>query len=365
LSEQQGGRGMLSFLQKQGGMTRQEALEYGAKLAGISWSDHALTFAFQPRNLKAVTTKDQTAPGMDMEKSIHRRVAYARKLAAESVPVHGTLAEKYLQTHRGIDLKKWPDSIRFHPGIYSSLNKQTLPALIAVAINTKGEIQAVQATWLDPNTATKINKSEVNAPKQTFGILKGSSVHLGNPQAKTALIAEGTETGLSLLKAIPDASVRVTLGKTNLCQVDLHSLPKEVVLCLDNDGQKPEADSAIRKTIRHLHDPSRSLKIMIPTAAAGNKRDYNDVLMQSGTAPIRRDFNEAISHENIMPGVSRDKHLSTPSIEIGIQKVAREIEKCAGHHGINKPEATPAWQKNHALPVTPKEFSGVQLERDI
>ncbi len=46
-------------------------------------------------------------------------LTYARRLAHESQPILGTLAERYLREHRGIALEKWPESFRFHPAIYS------------------------------------------------------------------------------------------------------------------------------------------------------------------------------------------------------------------------------------------------------
>src|SRR5207253_1325479 len=84
------------------------------------------------------------------DSSVAQRKAFASRLVSESQAIRGTLAEKYLREHRGIDLHQWPDSIRFHPGIYSGVNRQTLPALLVIARDDRGQIQAVQATWLDP-----------------------------------------------------------------------------------------------------------------------------------------------------------------------------------------------------------------------
>ncbi|OGV50196.1 MAG: hypothetical protein A3F46_05410 [Legionellales bacterium RIFCSPHIGHO2_12_FULL_42_9] len=43
---------------------------------------------------------------------------YALKLANESQPIHGTLAEKYLKQHSAIASLTSPD-LRFHPNVYS------------------------------------------------------------------------------------------------------------------------------------------------------------------------------------------------------------------------------------------------------
>ena len=54
--------------------------------------------------------------------------SFAQELVQESVPVKGTLAESYLKHHRAITVL--PESLRFHSGIYSKLNKGTYPALL-------------------------------------------------------------------------------------------------------------------------------------------------------------------------------------------------------------------------------------------
>ena len=70
------------------------------------------------------------------------------------------------------------------------------PAMLVIARNKSGQIQAVQATYLDNETAQKIDKSIVKIQKQTFGVLHGAAVSIPGEKGAPTLIAEGTETGL-------------------------------------------------------------------------------------------------------------------------------------------------------------------------
>ena len=60
----------------------------------------------------------------------------------------------------------FPESVRFHPGIYSRKNEAAYPALLVVAKDSADKVQAVQAIFLDRETA---QKADVPVKKQTWG----------------------------------------------------------------------------------------------------------------------------------------------------------------------------------------------------
>jgi hypothetical protein len=233
-------------------------------------------------------------------------VAFAKKLAEQGQPIQGTLAEQYLKTHRGIILDHYPDDVRFHPGIYSKLNGKTFPALLVIARNKSGQIQAVQATYLEASTAQKIDKSIVTLQKQTFGVLRGATVNFQSKKGAPTLIAEGIETGLSLASAIKQVNIRVTLSKSNFKNIDSHTLPERVVFCLDNDGQDIQSDKLIAQSAKRLIDNHKQVSFMFPTCLSSKKQDYNDVLKHAGQAAIQRDFEHRIPYQTFY-GLSRDK----------------------------------------------------------
>ena len=63
-------------------------------------------------------------------------------------------------------LEKFPDSVRFHPGIYSRQNEAMHPALLVVAKDSADQVQAVQAIFLDKETA---QKADVPSQKTNLG----------------------------------------------------------------------------------------------------------------------------------------------------------------------------------------------------
>jgi hypothetical protein len=290
-----GGRSMLSFIQKYAGLNKQEALEYGAKWLGFyptidSGNEQVKTKKISEKSQVALEKTDKK-----LQQEYKNKIEFAKKLAAQSQPIQGTLAEKYLNEHRAITMATYPDDIRFHAGIYSKLNGKTLPAMLVVARNKSGEIQAVQATYLDENSGRKIDKSSVVIQKQTFGLLQGATVTIQGEKGAPTLIAEGTETGLSLANAIQKVNVKITLGKSNFKNIDTKTLSEKVIFCLDNDGKNSQADKMIIESAKRLINSHKQVAFMLPTSLSTPKQDYNDILKQIGQEVIRQDFEKAVS----------------------------------------------------------------------
>jgi hypothetical protein len=227
----------------------------------------------------------------------NRRMKLANKIAKESVPLKGTLAEKYLKEYRGIELDQMPENIRFHPHVYSSQNQKALPALIAIARNKEGKIQSVEAIYLDAKTA---DKADVPLQKQTIGPKKGAMVMLKqtHDSSTPTLIAEGVVTGLSLVKALPNVNVSITLGKQMFTSIEPSLLSQKTIFCLDNDGRNLKTDRTILEAANRLSDHKKEVSFMLPTGLDMKKQDYNDILKQRGIAAIRHDFQHAISYDD-------------------------------------------------------------------
>lgn len=313
------GRSMLSFLEKQCSMSKYDAIEYAAKWLGIAPNDRDKSIK-NKSNLRG--KEHHKAPVIETE---HQRkmLARAQKIAKESIPIHGTLAETYLKQYRGIDIDKTlaSEDIRFHPGIYSAINKQNLPALIAIVRNKNADIISVEAVFLDQKTGNKAENLAVG--KQTFGPKKGGSVlvHMGDSSQPTILV-EGVVTGLSVAKAIPNATVKSVLGKQFFAHIDPDSLPKKVIFCLDFDGKDLKIDKTIRDAATRLEAHNKQVHFMVPTDINANKYDYNDVLKLKGTPPIQLDFKNATSYQNFY---KENKTLSQ-ILKDGVKVISRELD---------------------------------------
>jgi hypothetical protein len=232
---------------------------------------------------------DTSTPSQPLTDEQKRSLHYARRLARESQPIQSTLAERYLREHRGITLETLPKSFRFHPAIYSKINEAIKPALVVIAKETQGKVQAVQAIFLDEVTA---NKAAVKVQKQTWGLLScGATVDLGNTQNNLfpIYIAEGPETGLSILNAMPEAHVKVTLSKSNFKHMDTKT-DKPIVLCLDNDGDNPSTDKLVSFAAEKLLREGKHVWIAKPDVIG---QDYNDLLKEQGMEAVKRNIEQA------------------------------------------------------------------------
>jgi hypothetical protein len=306
-----GGRNMLSFIQKYAGLSKREALEFGAKRLGIM-VDNKGNFGVETKIRKE--TLDSVAIESSTE-SLKKRVAFAKSLASQSVPIKGTLAEKYLNKHRSIILESYPEDIRFHQGIYSKINGKTLPAMLVIARNAKGDIQAVQATYLDKKTENKVNESNIPVPKQTFGSLKGAALTIKGFRDAPTLIAEGTETGLSLAQALSNKNIKITLGISNFKNIDIKSLSSKVIFCLDNDGKEIKQNHLIIDSINRILEAKNNVLIMIPESLEGGKKDFNDVLKVEGTEGIKREYHKAFAAHELLPNSKNVKQIDVSAKE--------------------------------------------------
>lgn len=293
-----GGRDMLKFVQLYGGMNRQESVQYAARWLGII--PDSKNNAASKINTPVHSEKKNSISGKqeqsfsDYEK---RRIKFANQLAHESLPIKGTLAEKYLKEHRGIDTKSLSDDLRFHPKIYSKQNQQSLPALLSLARNKDGRVQSVEAIFLDKNTGDKAN---VPLKKQTIGPKKGAAVKINQTKDKAAptLVAEGIVTGLSLANALPKTNVVVVLGKQMFSSVDPSVLSEKVIFCLDNDGKNLKTDAVILAAANRLKAHQKKINFIVPNALKTVKQDYNDILKQKGKEAIQRDFSHAMTYDD-------------------------------------------------------------------
>jgi putative DNA primase/helicase len=128
------------------------------------------------------------ANGDDLE----RRKKFALKLWADCINPRGTLAERYLREHRGLEL---PDSIaysviRFHAGLRYEIGKY-LPVMVCLLRDiSSNEPCGIHRTFLDRYTGEKIDR-------KMLGIAKGAAIKLDPEPSTTLTIGEGVETVLA------------------------------------------------------------------------------------------------------------------------------------------------------------------------
>lgn len=284
------------------------------------------------KKTKGIPTSNPNNQLREITPEEKERIRYAKDLARQSQPIQGTLAERYLREHRGINLKKFPDSVRYHPGIGSKKNGGTYPALLVIGTNKDGQVEAVQAVFLERNTAAK---AKVKVEKQTWGVPKlGSAVTLKQQSLENnspIYIAEGPETGLSIYQSISRAHVKVTLGKGNFRNINPESLGKDVVLCTDNDNdEKKEVD--IHLAAERLLAYGKNVWIAKPI----DVKDYNDVLQKHGAKAVKTNIENAIAYADYQAKTTTsatlksevlDKQSAVEPSKEAIETIAKQLAK--------------------------------------
>ncbi len=153
---------LIGLIQHQYGYDFKHALQHAAKWSGIAPESNASQLRQKPKIERQLYLKGNRLSSEQLQK-----IEYAKHIALESIPITGTLAERYLKEHRGILGPVFDKNIRFNPSVWESETKQNCPALIVISRHNKDEVQAVQSIYLNPNTA---NKMDIVVKKRTHGV---------------------------------------------------------------------------------------------------------------------------------------------------------------------------------------------------
>jgi hypothetical protein len=155
----------------------------------------------------------------------------ACRLFAASIPIRGTLAERYL-ARRGILLPDPPDALRFHPRCHrrGPSGRESGPALIAAVTDLGGRITGLHRTFLDPEGG----KAAIEHPRRAMGFLLGYAVRFG--EAEYVLVAaEGLETALSLKLGMPGLPVAAALSSAHLAALNWPRSLRRLYVAVDRD----------------------------------------------------------------------------------------------------------------------------------
>jgi len=193
-----------------------------------------------------------------------RRIELARRCWSEAGPIAGTLAEKYLRA-RGITCNL-PPTLRFHPNCWHGPTASKVPAMVAAVVVIDRVLVGVHRTYLAEPGAKAFGKES----KLMLGPCSGGALRLsGGPGP--LLIAEGIETALSLLSALPDANPRVwaALSTSGMSGLVLPRDPHELVLA-------PDGDDPGRKAANKLAERANAAGWHVRIMKCPEGADWND-----------------------------------------------------------------------------------------
>ena len=107
-------------------------------------------------------------------------------------------------------------------------------------------------------------------------------------------LAEGVETALSIRDAVNNERVITVLGKQNFRSIDPALTTKNIVLCLDNDGESTKDDKLIRASVAYLEKAGKNVNLARPE----NKGDFNDVAIKLGVEGVSKALNNTFAIRN-------------------------------------------------------------------
>ncbi|HEM6962653.1 TPA: conjugative transfer relaxase/helicase TraI [Legionella pneumophila] len=262
--------------------------------------EYAARFVNHMPEYTIMTSKTEGKLHKDEEQEREGKRKFAQALFQKSQPIKGTLAEKYLVVHRGLNHYHHAD-LRYCPSVFSATqagkNTKSIPALMAVSRDEDGAVHHVQVIKLDPKTANKDKSLE--PVKQTFGSIQGHYVTLNSAgKGNVGYLTEGIETGLSILEVHKDAPVYAVLGKANFAKIHPDKLPEKIVLCIDNDGDetykyaKNEQTNTVIKAAERLIEHGIKVSILMPK---NENSDFNDTLVKQGMNALKAELAKGIS----------------------------------------------------------------------
>lgn len=196
------------------------------------------------------------------------RIAEARSIWRNAVPVHGTPAETYLRS-RGLHLPI-PKSIRFARLPYGKRGRE-YPCLIAAVGSVDNKLVGIQRTFInDAGTG----KAAVPKAKLSLGRVSGGAIRLA-PCAASLVVCEGIEDGLTLMQEMGRA-VWVAAGASMLPNMQFPQGVRSIVIGADGDEA---GDAAARKAAEAFAARGLSARIIRPTEGF---KDFNDELRGVG-----------------------------------------------------------------------------------
>ncbi len=210
---------------------------------------------------------------------------YAQEIVDHSIPIDGTLAERYLKEHRGLTGVMSEKVFMFNPGVKEKQTKQEWPTLVVIARNKKQDVQSVQCIYLDPETANQLN---VAVPKRTYGPQEGAKILVQHskfvPNAyHNYALTYGPETALSIAEADRDLAVYLTLA-ANFANVPISTDCIDLLLCVDQEGLDSFANKNLDHAIQSLAERGLNVYCARPTYV----KDFNAVMKTYGASEVKR-----------------------------------------------------------------------------
>ncbi len=212
----------------------------------------------------------------DAELEEAARINDARQIWAETVPIVGTLGERYLTQTRAIPICDWPDCIKWH-----RRNK----SVVVSVTDHAGAFVGVQQIYLQPDAT----KDVINYPpngKRSRGAIKKGAVKLPGKPNEPICFAEGLETGLSIWAATGFETWIVLGGLRRVSNIAPHK--RRIIICCDNSRDGSNTHKGAKAAYSELFAAGVDVRYAYPhEIKRQDTSDFNDVLQEDGLDAVR------------------------------------------------------------------------------
>lgn len=175
---------LINLIMSAKSITYKEAIHYAEQLLS------------EPENHNLIKNERHDVLVHTLPKQVTELKERAIQYFNQGVEIKDTLANVYMNNQTYHDFESHP-ALRFHEQVYSSETKSTHPALLAALTNNKGEIEAIEITYL--NQAGDL-ANNLKTPKRLMGNKSGHGVRLNDGTLPNiSVIAIGIENGMALL----------------------------------------------------------------------------------------------------------------------------------------------------------------------
>ena len=250
-----------------------DRVDWLTKAEGMTKAEAIATINDWPQDL-AVLTRLEADDGA-------AKLAFVKKIWLETSPIVGTIAARYLDETRHVDMTKLPEDLhrclRFHSSCVFGRGVK-LPCLIAVMRDPVTD----QPTGIQ-RIALRLNSGKVEKiGRRMLG--KAGVVKLW-PASTQLVCGEGLETVLAAATRIPFEGRPLTpawalLSKGMMARLPIIDAVKRLVLLVDNDANG-EGQDAATCAVRAWHACGREVVPLIPDAIG---TDFNDVVIAADDA---------------------------------------------------------------------------------
>lgn len=206
----------------------------------------------------------------DAEQKLADGRLWARRTfrASKIRPFAGSPADLYLKG-RGIDLRtlgRQPGVLGWLPDTKHRESGLTFPVMVAAMQTPDGETAALHRTFLAPSRdGVHFVKAPVDPDRKMYPSFIGSVIRIwrgetgmrereaeANGLLETLVLTEGVEDALSLAMAQPKHRVWAVGTLGNLLHVPVPACADRIIVHVDNDWGKPQAQRQMREALSRL-----------------------------------------------------------------------------------------------------------------